>query len=206
MSLAGGVLGQAGDEGVMMADEGNKITRRGFLGKAARGAAVVALGGAGGGLLARARGEDMVWQLDPNKCVQCGNCATRCVLEPSAVKCVQAYAMCGYCKLCTGYVEPEAGPLNTGAENQLCPTGAIQRSYVEDPYYEYTIDESLCIGCGKCVKGCEAFGNGSLFLQVRHDRCLNCNQCSIAAACPSSAYKRIPASQAYLIKDREHGH
>jgi len=51
------------------------------------------------------------------------------------------------------------------------PDGAIKRAYVEDPYFEYTIDERLCIGCGKCVKGCNAFGNGSLQLQVRHDRC-----------------------------------
>ena len=47
---------------------------------------------------------------------------------------------------------------------------------------EYIIDEELCIGCAKCVKGCAAFGNGSLHLQVRHDRCLNCNECTIATA------------------------
>jgi electron transport complex protein RnfB len=45
-----------------------------------------------------------------------------------------------------------------------------------------------------------AFGNGSLFLQVRHDRCKNCNECSIAAACPSQAYTRVPAHQPYLLK------
>ena len=50
-------------------------------------------------------------------------------------------------------------------------------------YFEYTIDEGLCIACGKCVVGCRLM-NGSLFLQVRHDRCLNCNECSIAVACP----------------------
>ncbi len=87
------------------------------------------------------------------------------------------------------------------AENQLCPTGAIERRFVEDPYYQYSIDEPLCIGCGKCVEGCEAFGNGSLFLQIRHDRCVNCNQCSIAAACPSDAFVRVPASKPYLLKD-----
>ncbi len=93
--------------------------------------------------------------------------------------------------------------INTGAENQHCPTGAIKRAFVEDPYYEYTIDEELCIGCAVCVKGCAAFGNGSLFLQVRHDRCLNCNECSIAKGCPSQAYTRVPASQPYLLKNRE---
>jgi electron transport complex protein RnfB len=58
----------------------------------------------------------------------------------------------------------------------------------------------LCIGCGKCVTGCSAFGNGSLFLQVRHDRCLNCNSCSIARSCPSNAYKRVPAHDPYILK------
>jgi len=69
---------------------------------------------------------------------------------------------------------------------------------------EYNVEESLCNGCGKCVKGCTVFGNGSLFLQVRHDRCLNCNECSIAAACPSQAYKRVPANEPYLLKKMEH--
>jgi Na+-translocating ferredoxin:NAD+ oxidoreductase subunit B len=141
-----------------------------------------------------------VWQLDPAKCVQCGRCATRCVLNPSAVKCVHAYALCGYCKLCFGYFQPGATVLDSAAENQLCPTGAIKRRFVEDPYHEYTIDESLCIGCGKCVKGCNAFGNGSLFLQVRHDRCVNCNECSIAIGCPARAYVRVPANRPYMLK------
>ena len=86
------------------------------------------------------------------------------------------------------------------AENVRCPTDAIRRSFVEDPYYEYVIDEDKCIGCGICVKGCRAFGNGSLVLQARHDRCLNCNQCSIASVCPAQAWERVPASQAYLLK------
>ena len=43
------------------------------------------------------------------------------------------------------------------------PDRAIRRTFVEEPYFEYTIDERLCIGCGKCVKGCNTFGNGSLF-------------------------------------------
>lgn len=179
------------------------LNRRQFLTNASRGACLLGLGGALGALASRAKSDDMVWQLDPYKCIACGNCATYCVLEQSAVKCVHAYAMCGYCELCTGFFEPEPPALNTGAENQLCPTGAIKRTYVEDPYYEYTIDEPLCIGCGKCVKGCNAFGNGSLFLQVRHDRCLNCNECSIAAACPSQAFTRVPASQPYLLKGKD---
>ena len=96
---------------------------------------------------------------------------------------------------------PEPKGLTTAAENQLCPTGAIIRTFIEDPYFEYTIDEPLCIGCGKCVVGCAAFGNGSFFLQVRHDRCINCDECAIAAACPSQAFKRVPIDKPYLMKD-----
>lgn len=141
-----------------------------------------------------------VWQIDPEKCTQCGRCATHCVLAPSAVKCVHSYSICGYCDLCGGYQRPDAKSRSTGAENQLCPTAAIRRKFIEDPYYQYTIDEALCIGCGKCVKGCGMFGNGSLYLQVKHDLCVNCNECAIAAACPSDAFRRVPASDPYLLK------
>jgi electron transport complex protein RnfB len=47
---------------------------------------------------------------------------------------------------------------------------------------------------------CAQFGNGSLFLQVRHDRCVNCNQCAIAVVCPAGAFRRVPAAQPYLLK------
>jgi len=177
-------------------------SRRRFIRRGILGAGVLGLGGVSAALAMRRDPDGMVWQLDPLVCNKCGKCATNCVLEPSAVKCVHAYAMCGYCDLCTGHFVPQPSEINTGAENQLCPVGAIQRTFVEDPYFQYKIDESLCIGCAKCVKGCEENGNGSLFLQVRHDRCLNCNECSIAAACPSGAYRRVPASEAYILKLR----
>jgi Na+-translocating ferredoxin:NAD+ oxidoreductase subunit B len=144
-----------------------------------------------------------VWQLDPSKCIQCGRCATNCVMTPSAVKCTHVYAMCGYCDLCGGYLKPDTKTINTAAENQLCPTNAIRRKFVEEPFFEYEIIEALCIGCGKCVKGCSAFGNGSLQLQVRHNLCQNCNQCSIARNCPSDAFSRVPASKPYLLKGIE---
>lgn len=182
------------------------LTRREFIRKVLRGTGFVGIGAAAGAIVARASASEMVWQIDPDKCIQCGNCATYCVLKPSAVKCVHAFAMCGYCDLCTGHFLPNPNALNTGAENQLCPTGAIKRRFVEDPYYEYTIDESLCIGCGRCVKGCNAFGNGSLFLQIRHDRCLNCNECTISTACPAQAFRRVPASDPYLLKGGREQH
>ena len=180
---------------------GERMSRRELFRKTVRIASGAVLGACAGFALFRSRTEATVWQLDPNACVQCGGCATNCVLEPSAVKCVHAYAICGYCDLCSGYLRQNALAYDTGAENRLCPTGAIIRTYIEEPYFEYTIDEELCIACGKCVKGCTSFGNGSLFLQVRHDRCLNCNECSIAKKCPSGAYRRIPASSPYMMKD-----
>lgn len=179
------------------------ISRRKFLKQIAWGACLTGVGAGAGYFAVKGGKGDLVWQIDPDKCISCGNCATYCVLEESAVKCFHTYAMCGYCKLCTGYYDPEPNALDKAAENQLCPNGAIERKFVEHPYYEYSIDETLCNGCAKCVKGCTAFGNGSLFLQVRHDRCLNCNECSIAAACPSRAFTRVPAGSPYLLKGAE---
>ncbi|MBF0543074.1 MAG: ferredoxin [Candidatus Riflebacteria bacterium] len=142
---------------------------------------------------------DSTWQLDPQKCIQCEKCAAECVLTPSAVKCVHIFKKCGYCDLCSGYFIKGATNLNTAAENQLCPTGALKRTYVEEPFFQYTIDEALCLGCGKCVKNCRAFGNSSLILQIKHDLCLNCNQCKIALSCPSGAFKRVSAQSPYLF-------
>jgi electron transport complex protein RnfB len=189
----------------MSKDPEQKQSRRQMLIAALRYGALGLLGAAGGAAAIprkKSNIQNTVWQIDPEICVACGNCATYCVLEESAVKCVHTHVMCGYCRICFGYFGPEPHDIDEGAENQLCPTGAILRKYLkdDDPYFEYTIDEPLCMGCGKCVMGCNTFGNASLFLQVRHDRCLNCNECSIAAACPSGAYKRVPADKPYLLK------
>lgn len=184
-----------------MADENPITTRRRFLREGLWGGVLAATAAAGATLAARSGSDTLVWQIDPYKCIACGKCATHCIFSESAVKCVHSYAMCGYCDLCTGYFIQEPKDLTTAAENQLCPTGAIIRTFVEDPYFEYSIDEPLCIGCGKCVKGCGAFGNGSLYLQVRHDRCVNCNECAIAVACPSQAFVRVPSESPYLLKD-----
>jgi len=186
-----------------MPDIKNNVTRRHLLRNCCYGGCITGLTGLAGLLAAKSRAGDTVWQIDPYTCIACGNCETHCVLEKSAVKCVQVYELCGYCDYCPGFHQPGAAALDTGAENELCPTGAIKRKFVEEPYFQYDIDELLCIACGKCVKGCAAFGNGSLFLQVRHDRCLNCNECSIAAACPSGAFKRVPADKPYLLKKVE---
>ena len=175
-------------------------SRRKFIQNGVRLSLLLSLGTVSAAALRRVTTDDYVWQIDPFKCTQCGRCATECVMTPSAVKCVHAFALCGYCDLCGGYLKPDPNARTTAAENQLCPTSAIQRKYIEEPYFEYTIDEDLCIGCAKCVKGCTSFGNGSLHLQIIHDICLNCNECSIARLCPSEAISRVPASEAYKVK------
>ena len=182
-----------------MADD-KRCNRREFIQKSMRITLALAAAGLGGLTLFNAKRDKWVWQIDPFKCTQCGRCATECVLATSAVKCVHAYALCGYCDLCGGFFKGGVKDLNTGAENQLCPTAAIQRKFIEEPYFEFDIKEELCIGCGKCVKGCSSFGNGSLHLQIRHNICKNCNECAIARMCPSQAISRVPASKPYMIK------
>lgn len=174
--------------------ESKEVDRRDFI----RGAAAAAFAGAAYAAVGE-KTEPMVWQLDPNKCTQCGRCSTHCVLNPSAVKCLNQFNICGYCDLCFGYLQPGSRDRDTGAENQLCPTAAIKRTYIEEPYYEYVIDEKRCIGCAKCVKACLVFGNASFYLQIRQDVCLNCNECSIAKACPSDSFRRVPASKPYIF-------
>jgi electron transport complex protein RnfB len=187
-----------------MANQDGKINRRKFLGDGARIAGALGICGLAGALAARkGRGDNLVWQIDPDKCMACGRCEVNCVLDQSAVKAVQCFSLCGYCDVCTGYFPVKDYVLETGAENQLCPTGAIRRKFIEEKggqrFFEYTIDESLCIACGKCVAGCILM-NGSLYLQVRHDRCQNCNECAIAVSCPTGAFVRVPSGAPNLLK------
>ena len=150
------------------------IDRRSFLQTGLRAGAAVGLVATAGATALKLNADDSVWQLDPKKCISCGLCETECVVNPSAVKCVHSYGVCGYCNLCFGFLQPNA--------------------------YEYTIDESLCIGCSKCVKGCTTFGNGSMHLQIRHNVCVNCNECTISRACPTRAFQRLPAKTPYIPK------
>jgi len=184
----------------------NKLTpegRRKFLktcGRLIAGGSILALFGISY-RKSTTKGADYFWQIDPQKCTFCGRCETNCVLPMSAVKCVHAVKVCGYCNLCGGYYRANVKELNTAAENLMCPTGAIQRKFVEEPYFEYTVNENLCNGCGKCAKGCNAFGNGSLYLQVKQELCKNCNECQIAKACPADAIKRVTVVMAYDLKE-----
>ena len=181
-------------------EKNHSKNRREFIQSGVRLSLALALGSVSGLALSKVITDDQVWQIDPFSCTQCGRCATDCVMSPSAVKCLHAFDLCGYCDLCGGYLKPDANARSTAAENQLCPTGAIERRFIEEPYFEYHINYDLCMGCAKCVKGCTSFGNGSMHLQIIHDICLNCNECSIARVCPSDAIKRVKAADAYQIK------
>ena len=186
----------------MEESENKSGSRREFIRRAGRIAVAVPLVAVPAILSRKTFAEGYVWQIDPYKCTSCGLCKTSCVLTPSAVKCVNEYEMCGYCDFCPGFLRQGARVYDTGAENQLCPTGAIVRKFVEEPYFQYVIDENLCDGCSKCVKACQDFGNGSLHLQIMHSLCVNCNQCRIARVCPSNAIIRVSAETPYISKDR----
>jgi electron transport complex protein RnfB len=185
----------------------DKPTRREFLGHAARGAAVVGLGGAAAFLTLKTK-KIYAWNLDTAKCVNsrlgalgvdvCELCSTECVLTLSAVRAINDYSKCGRCYICPAYFDITSAVDEEGLPSQkLCPRDAIERKpigYIDpsDPannFYEYIIDEIKCNGCGRCVMGCkEPAGLGSIKLEVRHDTCLDCNRCSISIACPDEAY------------------
>ncbi len=192
---------------------GPKYTRREVLGHAARGTALLGLSGASGLLWLKANRAD-AWAIDVSKCLDsrlgavgvevCELCATECVLALSAVRAVNEFSKCGRCYVCPAYfkITSAVGPDGLPSE-KVCPRDAIKREPIgwvdpDDPannFYEYTIDETLCDGCGRCVLECkEPAGLGSIILEVRHDTCLDCNRCSISIACPEEAYERRPAS------------
>ena len=176
-------------------------TRRQFIDLSLRVVGFVGLGSAAS-VLARRASADSVFQVDPLQCTACDLCRTSCVLSHSAVKAVNDFDKCGYCMLCPAYYDVTSAPDTKGVPSgKLCPRDALKRRVVghvddEDPnnnYYEYVVDEALCDGCGKCVKACKApAGNGSLRLEIRYSRCLECNECGIQVACPDRAIVRVP--------------
>ena len=52
------------------------LSRREFINRGFRLTAGIGLAGVGIFLAKDASSEDMIWQIDPAKCVQCGRCAT----------------------------------------------------------------------------------------------------------------------------------
>ena len=179
-------------------------TRRSFVASGLRVLGVGAVLGTSYVLAKKRPSGEMVWQIDPQKCVACGKCTDECVLDISAVRCFHNTDMCGYCKQCFGFFSPDFTQLNSSAENQMCPTNALKRKFIQDPYHEYSVERDLCIGCGKCVDGCNRFGNGSLYLQIDHGLCMACNECAIARKCPAQAISRVPREEAYVMKTGGH--
>jgi Na+-translocating ferredoxin:NAD+ oxidoreductase subunit B len=180
----------------------DKSSRRQFIDRSFRLAGFAGIGGAVA-LLGKRAASNTVFQVDSSRCVACDLCRTSCVLSHSAVKAVNIFDKCGYCQLCPAYYDVASQPDEMGIPTgRTCPRDALKRRIVgkvdaSDPnnnYYEYTIDESLCDGCGKCIKACKPpAGNGALHLEIRYSRCLECDSCGIQVVCPESAILRVPA-------------
>jgi len=178
---------------------------------------VVVAGLAGGALfLVRKAHGQVVWQVNASRCANsrlgevgveaCNLCTSSCVVSLSAVRAVNEHAKCGRCSICPAYFDISSAVDERGLPSaKLCPRDAITRKAIgkqdpEDPsnnFYEYTIDEEKCDGCGRCVMKCkEPLGLGSITLRVRYDRCVNCNNCAISVSCPKQALERLPLPEA----------
>ncbi len=199
------------------------ITRRDALVKVGRGSVLLALGSTAGFLIRKADGQ-VVWQVDASKCVNsrlgeagtpiCNLCTTECVVSQSAVRAVNNFAKCGRCYICPAYYNIRSAVDEKGLPSEkLCPRDAIVRAPIgfvdpDDPannFYEYTIDEEKCDGCGICVKGCmEPLGLGSIVLKVRYDLCVDCNRCAISTVCPKDAVVQQQLPDALAVTWPEH--
>lgn len=128
-----------------------------------------------------------VWYIDTDKCIGCGDCATECIRTQSAVRAVIDTIVCPGLDECRAFYKKPGKKYGTGIANQNCPTGALKREKRGEKYL-YTIDESKCIGCGKCFRGCRKCEH-AISLVVKQNICLNCNDCKIEPSCPTGAFK-----------------
>ncbi len=177
--------------------------RRSFLRKAGQATCAAALGGIAYRVLGGHANEETagpksrwVWQIDPQKCTNCGECEFLCVRKPSAVKAVNDQKKCSYCVVCYGHISDKsiASDKIMSEGIRICEYDAVTRknySGGKDGYFIYDIDHDLCTGCGKCAKACNDKGTQSMFLIIRPDLCLNCNSCNIALKCPDNAIERL---------------
>ncbi len=144
-----------------------------------------------------AQGRRFAWQIDPDRCKSCGLCATSCVRMPSAVKAVNDQKKCSNCVVCYGHIRDNkiaSDKIDTDG-HKVCPVNAVKRKNFSggvDGMFLYEQDPLLCIACGQCTYRCNEYGSRSMFLVIRPDLCLGCNECSIAKACPNNAVERVP--------------
>ncbi|MBN2162697.1 MAG: 4Fe-4S binding protein [Pontiellaceae bacterium] len=144
-----------------------------------------------------AQSRRFAWQIDPDKCRSCGLCATACVRKPSAAKAVNDQKKCSNCVVCYGHIsDSHIASEKIDSEGQrVCPVDAVKRTNFSggaDGMFLYEQHHDECIGCAKCVKRCNEHGSASMFMIIRPDLCLGCNECAIATACPHNAVLRIP--------------
>lgn len=144
-----------------------------------------------------AQGRRFAWQINPDACTSCGLCETACVRKPSAVKALNDPKKCSNCVVCYGHITNkyiDSDQIDSDGE-RVCPVDAVSRinfSGGKDGMFLYAQDPKICIACGKCAKRCNEHGTKSMFMAIRPDLCLNCNECAIAVACPANAIERIP--------------
>lgn len=180
-------------------------TRRQFLVRLGRALGITALAGVAARVCLGGRADAEFiqpphrygWQINPDACTYCGRCATACVRQPSAVKAVNDQKKCSNCVACYGHLcdlkTPSAQIATT--DKLVCPHGAVVRNHFFgglDGAYLYTIDADRCTGCAQCARECNVHGSKSMFLVIRSDLCLGCNDCAIARVCPSHAVERVP--------------
>lgn len=127
------------------------------------------------------------WYIDVKECIGCGDCATECIKSQSAVRAVLDSVLCPGLDKCRAYYRSTSAKFGETVANQNCPTGALIREKDGSNYF-YRIDENLCIGCGKCFRGCKKC-EGAINLEVKDEFCVNCNECKIEVSCPANAFK-----------------
>lgn len=181
-------------------------TRRDFLLWIGRGTGAAAIGAIGVRVL-RGGNDDAEftqpshgygWQIDPAKCTFCGRCETACTRHPSAVRAVNDQKKCSNCVVCYGHIRNRTLPSDRIASDgeRVCPHDAVVRTPLSgglDGAFVYTITAERCHGCARCALECNRHGTKSMFLIIRPDLCLQCNDCSIAHVCTPKAVERIPA-------------
>ena len=64
-----------------MADESSNLSRRELLKTTVRGMSLLGFGATAGYLAGRESKTETRWQIDPNKCIQCGRCIKACPVQ-----------------------------------------------------------------------------------------------------------------------------